>query len=313
MSGPGTDHGLAGGKSSAARDDAALHKRFQAEERQAVDALTRWIRHPAIPAIINRRRIGAETVVMPIARHLTGQIEVIRFCWNAYEIAGVGPDWELRRGEPWLLTPEEMNSIDVVKSDFRGVVQLTVNELDGADVGLVPSWTGDHVVVGELLLLDINWDLPVRELAEAMQPPAIGAIHIDASGTTHRRGTGEKPENNITALRRSYERHLHGPPPRAPYAQGGTRALPEPTRRRREALRKVLEQWPDAEASNIVTTFGDRGRQTGGMPRTPGGYLRKLLEEAAEPGDEIRPPSRSTLYEDLKVLRAGGTDQKPSG
>ena len=51
------------------------------------------------------------------------------------------------------------------------------------------------------------------------------------------------------------------------------------------------------------------------MPRTPGGYLRKMLEEAAEPGDEVYPPAipRSTLYEDLKVLRAGGTDQKPSG
>lgn len=40
-----------------------------------------------------------------------------------------------------------------------------------ADVGLVSSWTGDHVVVGELLLLDIEWHLPAQKLAAALQPP----------------------------------------------------------------------------------------------------------------------------------------------
>lgn len=298
---------------AATRAKAALRKRFRTEEQQAVEALARWIGHPAIPAIITRRRVAAETVVARIQRHLTDQIQVIRFIWHVFEMAGIEPDWELRRGDPWLLTPTEMAVIEVVKADLRGVIQLTVNELGGAGVGLVPSWPGDHVVVGELLLLDVNWELPARELAEAMQPPAIGSIHIDASGTTHRRGTGEKAESNVTALRRGYERHLHGPPPRAPYAGGGTRALPELTRRRRDALRKVLEQWPGVQASAIATTFGDHGRQLGGMPRTPGGYLRKLLEDTAEAGEVIDPPSRSTLFQDLKVLRAERTGKKPSG
>jgi hypothetical protein len=91
-----------------------------------------------------------------------------------------------------MLTISEMNTIDRVEADLRAVVQMAVKELAAAGVGLVPSWTGDHVVVAELLLLDVTWDLPARELAEALQPPAIGAIHIDASGTTHRRGTGER-------------------------------------------------------------------------------------------------------------------------
>ena len=216
---------------------ATLRKRFEAEEQQAINALARWIGHPAVRGMIGRRRLGADTVVMPIGRLLTDQIQVIRFCWHVYGIAGIEPGWELRRGEPWLLTLSEMNVIDRVEADFRGVVQLAVNELHGAGVGLVPSWAGDHVVVGELLLLDVDWELPARELAGAMQPPAIGAIHIDASGTTHRRGTWEKAKNNIAALRRSYERHLTAhrpglPTPGAarvpsPSAPAGGEALPQ--------------------------------------------------------------------------------------
>ncbi len=295
------------------RGEEALRKRFESEEHQAIDALARWIGHPAVRGIIERRRVGAETVVMPIGRLLTDQIEVIRFCWHVCGIAGIEPGFELRKGEPWLLTASEMSMIDRVEADFRGVVQLAINELEGAGVGLVPTWTGDHVVVGELLLLDIEWDLPARELAESLQPPAIGAIHVDASGTIHRRGSGERANNNIGALRRAYERHRYGPPPRAPYADGGTRALPKPTLRRRQALARVCEQWPGVTASQIFTTFGDHGVQRGGQARTPGGYLRQLLEKGAGPGAIVDRPAKSTLYDDLRALRAAPADQKQSG
>ena len=72
----------------------ALHKRFQAEEQQAIDALARWISHPALPGVVERRRIGAETVVMPIERHLPDQVEVIRFCWHVFGVAGIEPGWD---------------------------------------------------------------------------------------------------------------------------------------------------------------------------------------------------------------------------
>lgn len=291
----------------------ALHKRFQAEEQQAIDALARWISHPALPGVIERRRIGAETVVMPIERHLPDQVEVIRFCWHVFGLAGIEPGWELRTGQPWQLTIAEFNAIERVMADFRGVVQLAVNELEGAGVGLVPSWPGDHVIVGQLLLLHgVDWEMPARDLAEAMQPPAIGSIRIDAASTSHRRSSGERASNNIGALRRAYEQHLYGPSPRAPYAGGGTRALPEPTRRRRKALAKVREQWPGVTASQIYTTFGDHGVQRGGVPRTPGGYLRQLLEQA-RPGEIVRCPSKSTLHKDLEELKGGSRDEKPSG
>jgi hypothetical protein len=295
------------------RAEEALRKRFKTEEQQAIDALTRWIGHPAIRGVIERRRVGAETVVMPIQRLLTNQVEVIRFCWHAFGIAGIEPGWQLREGRAWLLTASEINIIERIEADFRGVVQLTVNELETVGIGLVPSWTGDHVVVGELLLLDVAWDMPARDLAEAMQPPAIGAIHFDASGTIHRRGSGERANNNIGALRRAYEQHRYGRPQRAPYAGGGMRALPEPTRRRRQALAKVRDRWPGVTASQIITTFNDHGVQRGGQPRTPGGYLRQLLEQDDGPGGTVRRPAKSTLHKDLEALRAADPAQMLSG
>jgi hypothetical protein len=46
------------------------------------------------------------------------------------------------------------------------------------------------VIVAELLLPDVTWDLSALELAKATQPPAIGSIHIDASNSIHRRASG---------------------------------------------------------------------------------------------------------------------------
>ena len=46
--------------------DQALRKRFKAEEQQAIEVLARWIGHPAVPGVIERRRMGAEMAIMPI-------------------------------------------------------------------------------------------------------------------------------------------------------------------------------------------------------------------------------------------------------
>jgi hypothetical protein len=192
------------------RTDEALRKRFEAEEQQAIDMLARWIGHPAVRGVIERRRVGAETVVMPIERLLNGQIQVIRFCWHVYGLAGIEPGWERRVGKPWLLTISEMNVIGRVEADFRGVVQMAVNELEGAGVGLVPSWDGDHVVVGELLLLaGIDWRRPhgnwprpcnhQRSARSTSMPPApftgaaAGSARRTVSATANRTFLNQSP------------------------------------------------------------------------------------------------------------------------
>ena len=259
------------------RIEEARRKRFEAEEQQAIDALARWIGHPAVGGVIERRRVGAKTVVMPIARHLTGQVEVIRFCWHAYEIAGIEPGWELRRGQPWLLTVSEMNAIERVKADFRGVVQLAVNELDG--VGLVPNWTGDHVVVGELLLLDIARDLPPANW------PRPYSRRLSARSTS----TLPAPFTGVAA--------------------GSARTTTS-------AAARGTGQGPWAVAWRHRLANNHDLRRSRAAAWRPGPDSSRLPVPAArtrcETGRYRAPPSKSTLHEDLKELWAGSRGQKPS-
>lgn len=56
----------------------ARAKRFEAEEKLAIDTLAGWIGHPAVPGIIRRRVATVETVIMPIARHLRLSVQAFR-------------------------------------------------------------------------------------------------------------------------------------------------------------------------------------------------------------------------------------------
>ena len=145
-----------------------------------------------------------------------------------------------------------------------------------------------------------------------MNSPGPGAIMADASGTIFRRETGEREETNLAAIRRKFERHLHGPRQRAPYAGGGKREGRSTTAKRREALAEVLEKFPDATPSGIFTTFGSYTRLAGGQAGSPGGYLRQLLEGAAEPGETVSRPVKETLRQDLLALRAEKNKKRTS-
>ncbi len=292
------DHGA--GEPPAADPDHG--DRFRAEEERAVTSLAGWIGHGAIPGIIQEASPLAAAAVAPVSRHLVNQREVIWFCWHVFEMSPVRPGWA-RPGHIWWLTPLERAAIEPVKDAFRTIVVTTADTLTAAGVPLIPSWAGDLAVVAELLLLlatgfQIPWAFKPLGLAGILQPPANSAIEADASGTKVRRGTSERAERNATALRRAYEAHLHGPRPRAPYARGGTRAVPQPTQQRRDALRAVLEVFPDATAASVHATYAHPAFTSKGKPATPGGYLRHLLK------NEVPCPARSTLAADFTELRA---------
>jgi hypothetical protein len=287
-----------------------LTGQFRTAEQHATATMAGWVGHPAVRGIIERHMNEANTAVFPIDRHLTNQKEVARFCWHVYGFAGIGPDWELRRDAPWMLTPVEAKLIGFVKDWFRRVVQVTVSELESAGVAVMPTWDGDHAAVGEMLLLAVPWDLPAAELAASMNPPGPGAITINASGTSLRRGTGERAETNLTAIRRGFDQHLHGPRQRAPYAGGRKRADRCTTVERRKALAEVLKKFPDATASRIASTFDNYTRLLGGQAGSPGGYLRQLLQKAAGPGEKVSCPAKETLRRDLLALRAEKTKKR---
>lgn len=304
MSGSAARRDKAGQGRPAGKND-TLTRQFQTAEQHADATLAGWVGHPAVRGIIGRHKGEANAAVAPIARHLPRQKEAAAFCWGVYGLAGVGPDWEFRRGgAPFMLTEAEAWRMGFVIALFRHVVRVTVSELASAGVAVMPAWTGDHAAVGEMLLIDVPWDLPAVELAACLNPPGPGAITADASGTSLRRGTGERAETNLTAIRRQLEQHLHGPRRRAPYAGDGKRDDRRTTVNRREALAKVLERFPDTTPSKIVSTFSSYTRLTGGQAGSAGGYLRQLLQNAAWPGETVICPVRETLRQDLLALRA---------
>jgi hypothetical protein len=149
----------------------------------------------------------------------------------------------------------------------------------------------------------VPWEMAPHQLAEALQPPGGGAILVGANGTAFRRGTSERAERNSTGLRRGYEEYLAGSRPRAPYAEGGTRATPSRTQHRRAALAQVLREFPEATPAQIMNTYRRPPSRSGGQPINPGGCLWKLLD-GAQPC-----PSKSPLASDLKILRS----QDPGG
>ena len=303
MSGSKGQRGKAAGPGLSDKQNELLTRQFAMAEQHATATMAGWVGHPAVRGIIERHKSEADTAVFPIERHLDSQKEAARFCWHVYGFAGLGPDWQLLRDAPWMLTPIEAKLMRFVIALFRRVVQVTISELESAGVPVMPTWAGDHAAVGELLLLAVPWDLPSVELAASMNPPGPGAIMAGASGSTLRRGAGERAETNLTAIRRNYERHLHGPRQRAPYAAAGKRSGRRTTAVRREALAKVVEKFPGATASKIFSTFNHYTRLPGGQAGTPGGYLRQLLQHA-EPGESVRRPAKETLRQDLIALQA---------
>jgi len=140
----------------------------------------------------------------------------------------------------WLLTPAERAAIEPAWSTTTGIPGEVAEALASAGVPLDPGWAGDLAIIAEILVLEatgiaIPWELAPPDLADGLQPPTTSAIQIDARCTEHRRGIGERAERNAGALRRSYEHHLHGTQPPAPYADGGKRATPRTTLQRRAA------------------------------------------------------------------------------
>jgi hypothetical protein len=286
------------------RVDNPQTRRFREEEELGVACLAGWVGHPAVRPAILAAVPPTASAIARIEGHLDGQIDVIYFCRGAFGMGMVEPGW-VRRSRTWMLTFAERAAAELARAAICDIARAVARELAEAGARVDPEWGGDLTVIAEIAVMEaagfsVRWDLPPRELAEALQPPGISAIQADARGTEHRRGISERAERNAGALRRSYERHLLGPKAPAPYAHGGTRGLRHTTLRRLEALRAVLTAFPNVTAPAIRSTYHGSALRQDGSPATPGGYLRHLL------GGKHRCPSATTLTDDLNALRGEG-------
>jgi hypothetical protein len=277
---------------------------FRNEEQYAAAALAGWAGHPALPSVVERRRVAAETTTMLFERYLADQVQVLRFCCRIFDISFRYPDgseepnpFDPQDPEGWPLSPAERAAAGRSAADFRAVVTFTASDLVQAGVPLDPGWDGDRVIIAELLLLPraaghaIPWSDAPAVLAARLQPPGISAVYRDGRTTTSRDGRSERAAINIDRIRRDYRARQGARALPMPYAGGQPRKAPR-QQARRDALRTVRARFPDASVALILQTY-DYSAQT------PGGYLRTLLAE--RPGAPQPKPSPSTLHADLSA------------
>jgi hypothetical protein len=294
---------------SAGRSEDARREKFLSLEKDGATAASRWLGHPSLPDLTGRWRNRAEATVAPIADQLTDQLRTLEFLLYVCGIGILRSDWDIEPVPRWYLRPQQAQLMPKIREAFAQLLVEAARDFKAAGVPLDPGWGGDLVVVGELLLLDVDFELSVEELVEELQPLPPASLAPDARGTSVRRGTTSRTERTITQVRSGYEVHLEGPRTPAPYAAGKRRAVPSAVQARREALHKVREAFPDATVARIRMTFDSPiaaappGTPTP-VPRTAGAYLRQLLREAL--GTEPDCPSQSTLYEDLTDLDGDG-------
>ncbi|MFE7558518.1 hypothetical protein [Kitasatospora sp. NPDC057500] len=297
------------------KDEAARREQILALEQQGAKAAAGWLGHPSLPGLTTSWRSRAEEVVAPIADQLTSQIRTLHFLFYVCGLGLLRSDLSVDPAVRWYLRPEQVDRMPPIREAFADLLAAAAADFKQSGVPLDPGWSGDLVVVGELLLLAVDFELPVEELVKVLQPLPPAAIAPNARGTSVRRGTNSRAERTITQLRSSYEDRLEGPRVRAPYAGGNQRAVPAPTRARRDALRTVLDAFPDATVSRILMTFDSPiAPAISGIPRTPGAYLRQLLRDAC--GTEPDRPSQTTLYADVTAINANPGEEateNPSG
>ena len=281
--------------------DSALRRQFLELEAAGAAVAATWLRHPALREVTLRHRSRAEAAIAPIADQLPNQLRTLELLLY---VVGVRPmDCDLRQ-EPvprWYLRPEQAAQMPAIVNALDRVLADAAADFSNTGIPVDAGSASDLIVIGELLLLDVDFEAPVEQLVAALQPLPPAAITPDARGTIVRRRTTNGIERTIGQVRAAYELHLEGARPPAPYAGGKQRATPEATLIRREALRKVRAAFPDTTVALILRSFD---RPVAGVPSdkpaTSGAYLRQLLHQAL--GTAPDRPAQSTLYEDFRAI-----------
>jgi hypothetical protein len=285
---------------------------FEVEQDYARLATSSWIGRPDVRAVVEYVREAALASVQSLAAHMTGQVQLIRFCWRVCGIGAVYPDgheepnpFDQYGPEPWPLTDDERNAAGYYAAVFHRLVKGAAAELTARGVPIDAEWSGDQATLAVLILLHaldlgIPWDGPIERFADDLQPPGVSAFTPDGRSVSARDGRPDALARNADRIRKHLRKDRGGRELGVPYARGGSRALPRVTQIRRELLTEIIADNPKVTVTQILMTYDN-------SERTIGGRLRCRLAERLEAEELAVPdkPSESTLYADFQSIRRG--------
>ena len=256
-----------------------------------------WVGHAAVREGIPKFRQRAEASVRPIARHLVDQIQVSRFILRVLTLVPTYADFST---EPdpfavWELTDAEREASLTVAAEFSVLLSELAYQLRAEGVPLDPDGPENLYALGQLLLLQIDFELPAEEL--------VNLLNCGPSGTISRNGRALELSDHVgrsegavwQRIRVRQRQHEGGTFIRSPYARGTSRRTPNADRRR-AALATVLSAYPGATVGELLASWSSSERTCGGLFRT---LMKKRQDEPA--------PSRTTISRDLWELRRAGT------
>lgn len=305
-----------------------LHDDFAKAEQAGRDVVTRFLSHPKAAAVITEHRDAVRDLVPDVmAPDQWGATDLGQAAgiWPATGSAWVRSEARPLLGSDHSRWPVLVDSTDpritsgpwsagwpTLAEDTRAQLRSLIEPVRDALVALaddlaqagVPVDPGSALDICALAQLTIcNFDLtrPAAELVAEMNLSAPFAIPRDGRGIKNLRdGTGVRVQTAANRIRqwwRAQQDDDRSAALRADAAEGGRRAARTNTdrqKRRRDALRQVLDEYPNigemsdrSAAANLCRTYDKKG--------TAGGRLAELLG--------TKRPADTTLAKDLTAIR----------
>lgn len=283
---------------------------FEVEQDYARRAASSWIGRPDVREVVEYVREAALACVTPLEAHMTGQKQVIRFCWCMCSIGALYPDGRKEPNpfdpdglEPWPLTEEEIKAAGFYASLLHRLVETAAAELASRGVPIDAEWSGDQATLACLVVLhaldfEIPWDGPIEQFADQLQPPGVSAFTPDGRSVSARDGRPDALAHNADRIRKHIRNDQGGQDLGVPYARGGNRALPRMTQIRRQLLTEIIADNPKVTVTQILMTYDHSARTVGGRLRC--GLAERLEAEGLAVPDK---PSESTLYSDFQSIK----------
>lgn len=273
---------------SSAKDteaDEAFNRAQQQLERSARIIVASWIGHPRVRELTRGLRAWSDRELEPVLDRLNAPVDVAAFIG-----AGVGATRRSRSGEVRPAFASELPRA----LRFVGALKRTARALADAGVGIDPRSYSDIVILGQLVVFDIDWSASPSAIADELVVVAPGSISRDGRMMGVDDHATERDESSLAVLRRrrQAEGRTEGTRVPRPYAGGGVRRPSKVVERRRAALRDVRERYPDCTVASIRESWSF------GPEESPGRLLRQLVK--ARPGEA--PPSAEQIRRDLKAL-----------